>query len=87
MTSLTVNGLVKGFGAKQVLNGLDLRVETGQVIAILGPSGSGKTTLLRVICGFERAQAGSVSIDEEIVDDASRFVPPERRRIFTVSGE
>jgi len=82
-----VSGLVKGFGQKPVLTGVDLAVEAGTITSILGPSGSGKTTLLRVICGFERAQAGSVSIDDEIVDDATHFVAPERRRIGYVPQE
>jgi len=87
LTSLVVADLVKGFGAKSVLTGVDLRVEAGTITAILGPSGSGKTTLLRVICGFERAQSGSVELDGEIVDDATHFVPPERRRIGYVPQE
>jgi iron(III) transport system ATP-binding protein len=87
MTSLVLSGLVKGFGAKPVLTGLDLRVEAGTITAILGPSGSGKTTLLRVVCGFERAEAGSVELDDEIVDDATHFVAPERRRIGYVPQE
>jgi iron(III) transport system ATP-binding protein len=87
VTSLVVSGLVKGFGAKPVLTGVDLTVEPGTLTAILGPSGSGKTTLLRVICGFERAQSGSVEIDGEVVDDATHFVAPERRRIGYVPQE
>ena len=74
--------LVKGFGAKSVLTGVDLRVEAGTITAILGPSGSGKTTLLRVICGFERAQDGSVELDDEIVDvgPGGHFVIPAGTR-------
>jgi iron(III) transport system ATP-binding protein len=87
VTSLVVSGLVKGFGAKPVLTGVDLRVEPGTITAILGPSGSGKTTLLRVICGFERAQAGSIELDGETVDDATHFVAPERRKIGYVPQE
>jgi iron(III) transport system ATP-binding protein len=87
VTSLVVSGLVKGFGAKPVLTGVDLQVERGSITAILGPSGSGKTTLLRVICGFERAESGSVEIDDEIVDDADHFIAPERRRIGYVPQE
>jgi iron(III) transport system ATP-binding protein len=87
VTSLVVSGLIKGFGSKPVLTGVDLRVEPATITSILGPSGSGKTTLLRVICGFERAQSGSVAIDDETVDDATHFVPPERRRIGYVPQE
>jgi iron(III) transport system ATP-binding protein len=87
VTSLVVSDLVKGFGAKTVLTGVNLRIEPGTLTSILGPSGSGKTTLLRVICGFERAQAGSVEIDDEVVDDASHFVAPEKRRIGYVPQE
>jgi iron(III) transport system ATP-binding protein len=87
VTSLVVTDLVKGFGTKPVLTGVNLEVEAGTLTAILGPSGSGKTTLLRIICGFERAQSGSVLLDDEIVDDPSHFVPPERRRIGYVPQE
>jgi iron(III) transport system ATP-binding protein len=87
MSSLAIRGLVKGFGTKTVLTGVDLSVETGTLTAILGPSGSGKTTLLRIICGFERAEAGEVRLDDEVVDDTTQFVPPERRRIGYVPQE
>jgi iron(III) transport system ATP-binding protein len=76
-----VRGLVKGFGTNPVLQGLDLTVASGTITAILGSSGSGKTTLLRVLCGFERAERGSIVLDDEVVDDRSHYVPPERRRI------
>jgi iron(III) transport system ATP-binding protein len=81
MTSLEVSDLVKGYGAKPVLRGLDLTVASGTITAILGASGSGKTTLLRVLCGFERSERGSIVIDGEVVDDPTHYVPPERRRI------
>jgi iron(III) transport system ATP-binding protein len=87
VTSLVVSDLVKGFGPKRVLTGVNLQVEAATLTAILGPSGSGKTTLLRVICGFERAESGSVTLDGEVVDDATSFVPPERRRIGYVPQE
>jgi iron(III) transport system ATP-binding protein len=87
MTSLVVTDLVKGFGTKPVLTGVSFRVETGSLTAILGPSGSGKTTLLRIVCGFERAQAGCIELDDEIVDDDTHFVAPERRRIGYVPQE
>jgi iron(III) transport system ATP-binding protein len=81
VSSLVVRGLVKGFGTKPVLRGLDLDVASGTITSILGSSGSGKTTLLRVLCGFERSEAGSIVLDGEVVDDPAHYIPPERRRI------
>ena len=46
---LTVRGLRKSFGDLQVLNGIDLEMESGRVYCLMGPSGSGKTTLLRIL--------------------------------------
>src|ERR1700751_938130 len=62
MRDVTVTGLDKAFGAHAILAGLDLEVPAGSLTAILGPSGSGKTTLLRALAGFERADAGTVTI-------------------------
>jgi iron(III) transport system ATP-binding protein len=81
VSSLEVSDLVKGYGDKPVLRGLDLTVDAGTITAILGASGSGKTTLLRVLCGFERSERGSIVIDGEVVDSPTQYVPPERRRI------
>ena len=87
MTQLAVAGLDKGFGAHQVLSGLDLDVPAGSLTAILGPSGSGKTTLLRVLAGFEHADAGTVRIGSALADGPGVFLPPERRRIGYVPQE
>ena len=62
MRQVAVSGLYKAFGAHPVLTGVDLEVPAGSLTAILGPSGSGKTTLLRLLAGFERADAGTISI-------------------------
>jgi iron(III) transport system ATP-binding protein len=84
---LEVRGLIAGYGVNEVLHGIDLDVPSGSITAILGPSGSGKTTLLRVIAGFERARAGTVSIAEQIVESPRRHVPPERRRVGYVAQD
>ena len=62
---LEVNNVRKAFGRTQVLKGVDLRVNKGDVVAILGPSGSGKTTLLRCLNFLERADEGTLRFGGE----------------------
>jgi iron(III) transport system ATP-binding protein len=87
MTGFDVRGVHKSYGGHRVLRGVDLVIETGSLTAILGASGSGKTTLLRVLAGFERADAGKVTMDDRVVDDGHRHVAPERRRVGYVPQE
>ncbi|HEY3760085.1 MAG TPA: ABC transporter ATP-binding protein [Solirubrobacteraceae bacterium] len=81
MSELKIADLWKGYSAQPVLRGLDLDVSAGSLTAVLGLSGCGKTTLLRVIAGFERAQAGRVSLGSRVLDDGRTYVSPERRGI------
>ena len=64
---LSVTGLVKryrsGTAAQTILNGLDLEIATGEIVALLGASGSGKTTLLNLLSAIDRPDAGTVHID------------------------
>src|SRR6202161_83604 len=87
MRQLAVSGLHKAFSAHPVLTGVDLEVPAGSLTAILGPSGSGKTTLLRLMAGFERPDAGMITIADAVVDGPGEYVPPERRRIGYVPQE
>ena len=57
----------KQFGANHVVRGINLTVEKGQVMCLLGPSGSGKSTFLRCINHLEKINAGSISVDGELV--------------------
>ncbi len=57
----------KQFGANYVVRGINLTVEKGQVMCLLGPSGSGKSTFLRCINHLEKINAGSISVDGELV--------------------
>ena len=63
---LDVNGIRKSFGSLEVLKGVDLTVNRGDVIAIVGPSGSGKTTLLRCLNFLEIADAGTMTFDGQV---------------------
>ena len=87
MSELRVTSLTKSFDGQPVLHGVDLSVEQGTLLALLGPSGSGKTTLLRVLCGFERADGGTVEIDGVRVAGPGVHVPSEARRIGYVPQE
>ncbi|WP_306208376.1 ABC transporter ATP-binding protein [Actinoplanes sp. RD1] len=62
MTAVDVAGLVKSFGKVRALDGLDLRVETGEVHGFLGPNGAGKTTTIRILLGLMRSDAGTARL-------------------------
>ncbi len=68
MSMLEIHSVRKSFQGTQVLKGIDLTVDKGDVVAILGPSGSGKTTLLRCINFLERADSGVMTFDGERFD-------------------
>lgn len=87
MIGVEIRGITKAFGDQPVLRGVDLDVPAGQFAAVLGPSGCGKTTLLRVIAGFERADAGTVTLDGAPVTGPGLHLPPEKRRIAVVPQE
>ncbi len=70
--------------AAPALSDLTLAVEEGATLSILGPSGCGKTTVLRAIAGFERPQAGAITIDGRPVCDAANWVVPEERGVGMV---
>lgn len=74
-TYLSIERLRVGFGATTVLDGLDLAVAEGELVALLGASGCGKTTLLRAVCGFAPVRSGRIVVDGRPIQD----LPPERR--------
>ena len=60
---ITTEGITKSFGSLQVLKGIDLHIDRGEVVSIVGPSGAGKTTLLQIIGTLDRPDTGRVSVD------------------------
>lgn len=60
---IKVNNITKSFGKLQVLKGIDLSIDKGEVVSIVGPSGAGKTTLLQIMGTLDSADSGSIEID------------------------
>ena len=63
---LEVNGLTKSFGSLNVLKGVNMQVEKGEMVALMGPSGSGKSTLLNIIGGLLAGDTGEINLDDRI---------------------
>ena len=60
---ITTENITKSFGSLQVLKGIDLHIDKGEVVSIVGPSGAGKTTLLQIIGTLDRPDSGRVCVD------------------------
>ncbi|MGY4318678.1 amino acid ABC transporter ATP-binding protein [Bradyrhizobium sp. JR3.5] len=75
-----IAALYKSFGETQVLRGVDLNVNQGEVIAIIGKSGSGKSTLLRCINGLERFDSGAILVNNKQIDHDSAAAMRELRQ-------
>jgi len=89
-TLLGVRSLEAGYGAEPVLKGIDLRIDAGELVAVLGANGAGKSTLMRALSGLHRPIAGAVTFDGEALANlpAHRVVShgvvlvPEGRQVF-----
>jgi polar amino acid transport system ATP-binding protein len=84
MSAIRVRDLHKSFGDLEVLRGIDLRVEPGEVVCVIGPSGSGKSTLLRCINLLERPTSGEIFVGDVEVTDEDVDIDAVRRRIGMV---
>jgi phospholipid/cholesterol/gamma-HCH transport system ATP-binding protein len=80
---LSLRGVCKSFGAKVVLNGLDLDVEAGESLVVIGGSGTGKSVMLKCILGLVEPDAGSILVDGE---DVTRLRGKERARLLRRFG-
>lgn len=75
---LAVRDIHAGYGKKEILRGISLTANQGELLAIIGPNGAGKSTLLKVIAGFLRPVSGAVTLDGE---DVTQLAPHERVRL------
>ena len=81
--TVEVLGLRKAFGGKQVLDGVDLTVPKGQIVALLGPNGAGKTTLIRILATLLRPDGGAATIaGHDLLGD-----PVGVRRAISLTGQ
>ena len=69
---ITLRNITKSFGTLQVLKGIDLQIEKGEVVSIVGPSGAGKTTLLQIMGTLDTPDTGSVLIGDTHVTQLSQ---------------
>jgi thiamine transport system ATP-binding protein len=77
---LACHGIALDYDGRPLLNGLDLEVESGEIVAVLGPSGSGKSSLLRIIAGLVVPAAGTVRLGDRDITTT----PPHRRGVGMV---
>ncbi|MGH3880154.1 MAG: ABC transporter ATP-binding protein [Actinophytocola sp.] len=77
---LSGRGLVKRYGGQHALDGVDIDIHAGEVLAIVGPSGSGKTSLLHVLAGILRAEEGQIVLAGQRIDQLSETRRSELRR-------
>ncbi|MGK0721292.1 ABC transporter ATP-binding protein [Leucobacter sp. W1478] len=81
MSWVTLDGVRVSYGSQMALDGINLAIPQGEIVAILGPSGCGKTTLLRSIAGLLPVSEGKISLGGRIVSSTGATVAPERRGI------
>ncbi len=83
-SALVVDNVTKRFGNVLALDDVSFSLGATELLALVGPSGCGKSTLLRTIAGLVRADHGRLRLGGLVVDDGTRHVPPEHRRIGLV---
>jgi len=78
MAVLRSENLTKSYGGREVVRGVNVRVQSGEIIGLLGRNGAGKTTTFQMVVGLVKPDEGTIYLDDE---DISRSVTPERARL------
>ena len=76
-----MTGIVKRYGDRTILDGVDISINPGEIVCFIGPSGTGKSTLLRCVNGLEDIQGGEIRFQGEKVEAHSRRIKDVRKRI------
>jgi iron(III) transport system ATP-binding protein len=84
MSFLDVKNTSVAYGSNTVVDDVSIQLQQGEIGCLLGPSGCGKTTLLRAIAGFEPVKSGEIHLDEKLVSQVGKSLPPEKRHIGMV---
>ncbi len=87
MARITIAGLRKTYTGAQhhhAVDGIDLAIHDGEVMALVGPSGCGKTTTLQLLAGFLKPDAGTIAVDGRVISSPHEVVPPERRHMSLI---
>ena len=81
MLAVKIESLNHSIKNQEILSNIHLELEKDKIACILGPSGCGKTTLLKLIAGLEKVQAGTISLNDNIVSSTTHHLKTEKRKI------
>ncbi|HAL31017.1 MAG TPA: glutamine ABC transporter ATP-binding protein [Coriobacteriia bacterium] len=84
MSIIEIKGLRKSFGDLEVLKGIDLTIDPGEVVVVIGPSGSGKSTLLRCLNFLEYPTGGEIYVNGDLIDPATSNLDKVRQHMGMV---
>ncbi|MBV8600304.1 MAG: ABC transporter ATP-binding protein [Candidatus Eremiobacteraeota bacterium] len=84
MAQIAISNLKKHYAGVYAVDGVELTVQNGEVLALLGPSGCGKTTTLSLLAGFAKPDEGEIRVGERVLSSPSGIVPPEDRHMSLI---